>query len=180
MSVVINNLGATTFTSATTGITRTNPDVTTFGSTTAQIKTAIAQLILLTYSGNASIRGVWSSVLTNLIKTTNSSSTNIRGSVINIGGSGTTVKMLGNTLNIDSTFTTILSGQNNMSRVQAGYVTLPVDASNYAPPNFISGGSTSVHMTSTADGVAVYNGVVSPNIIMRTSIAQEVNWLYFI
>jgi hypothetical protein len=180
MSVTIDNVGGATTFATITGTARTPPDNTSFAISTNFVQSVISALFTVGFNTGSLVIGTWTSILTNSIRTANTSSTNIRGSEINIGGASTTVKILGNTLNLDSDFTTILTGVNNMARFQAGYVTLAIGSTNYPPPNFVTGGSTSVHTTATASGITGYGGVTSPNLILRTTVAQEVNWLYFI
>jgi hypothetical protein len=181
MSVKIDNMGGTTFNTDVLGVARPTPDNTTFAVTCGNVKTFITGFLFpLNFNTGSLIVGTWSNVLANLIKTTNTSATNIRGTVLNIGGASTTVSVLGNTLNINNDFTTILSGVSNMGRFQAGYVTLAVGTTAYIPPNIVSGGSTSVHTTGTSNGITGYGGVTATTISLITNVAQEVNWIYFL
>jgi hypothetical protein len=180
MSVKIDNMGATTFTGPVSGVLRSNPDTSSFAVSCSQVVSISTFLIPLIFNGLISFTGIWSNVLTNLVKTQNPSSTNIRGSVINIGGASTTVSVLGNTLNTSATYPTILSGISNMGRFQAGYVTLPIGTTLITPPNLITGGSTSVHTTGTINGVCGYGGVNASGFNLITTVAQPVNWIYFL
>lgn len=182
MSVKIDNMEGTTFnTNTTTVIRTTNPDLTDLASTCSQVKNFIATFFFpLTLNANTSITGTWSNILTNLVKTASSASSNIRGSVLNFGGASTPVSILSNTLNIDPDFTTIVSGFANMSRFQAGYVTLPIGNSLITPPNVISGGATTLITTGTTNGISGYGGVGASGFTLRTTVAQEVFWLYFV
>jgi len=181
MSVKIDNMGATTFNTDVTGVIRSSPDNSSFAVVCINVRNFLTAFTFpLTFNMGTTIVGTWSNVLTNLIKTANTSATNIRGSVLNIGGASTTVNVLGNTLNINNEFTTILSGVSNMGRFQAGYVTLAVGSTQYIPPNIVSGGSTSVHTTGTSSGITGYGGVTATYITLITNVAQEVNWIYFL
>jgi hypothetical protein len=181
MSIKIDSMGATTFTSNLVGVLRTNPDPTNFAVSCSQVQNFINNFLFYLHLNRAtSIIGTWSNVLTNQIRSPVASSTNIRGSVINLGSATTTVKVLSNTLNIDSNYTTILSGISNMSRFQAGYVTLPTGTTLFTPPNFIGGGATSFHMGGTTSGITGYGGISSSRFNLGTTNEQEVNWIYFI
>ena len=178
MSVKIDNMGATSFTSSIIGLSRSLPDYTTFAMTCSTVKAFITTiLILLTSNANIPVNITWSNVLTNSIKS--SSTMAIRGSVIRLGNNSTTVKILGNTLNINSNFSTIVTGAQNMSRIQAGYVTLPIGSTLLTPPNVITG-SPSVFVTGTASGIVGYNGIGSTGFTLVSTVSQEVNWIYMV
>lgn len=182
MSVKIDNIGATSFTTATTGLLRSNPDPSSFATTCSQVKSYISSFIVvpLTTTSTLTIIGTWTKVLTNALFTQNTSSIQLRGSIINLGKDTTTVKVLGNTLNITSDYPTILSGVVNMARIQAGYVTTTVAGNTLIAPPIIPSGSTSVFVSPTINSIVGINGASGSGFTIATATPQEVNWFFFI
>jgi hypothetical protein len=175
MSVQIDAMGPTTF-SRILGVNESFPNTTSLAITTQLVKSSLAQLFTLASNNTLSTIYTWSNILTNLIKTSNPSNTNIRGSEIRLGGASTTVNMLGNTINVNDTFPTILTGFVDTGRIQAGYVTVPAGTSLITPPTSSAGGT--LQLTGTLNGTVGINGSSASGFNIVSSVEQEVNWVF--
>ena len=86
--------------------------------------------------------------------------------------------MLGNTINVDNTFPSLLAGGGtNTGKIQAGYVTVPAGQTLITPPTIV-GGSQTILLTGTVDGTV---GSFSNNMTgftIETSTPQEVFWVF--
>ena len=177
MSVKIDSMGATTL-SRITGVSVSVPNTTTLAITTQRVKSFLGQLFTLAFNGVVPTGYSWSTILTNSMTTINPSNVNIRGSEIRLGGASTTVKMLGNTINVDATFPTILAGASNTTgKIQAGYVTVPAGTTLLLPPTMV-GGVQSVFLTGTQNGTVGVNGNNETGFNIVSSVPQEINWVF--
>ena len=177
MSVRIDTIGPTTL-SRVTATTVGNPNTTPYGITTSQVKNLISNFLFpLTKTGVISsfFNGSWLNVWTNLVAST-SGGLGISANQIEIGGALTTVKIVGNTLNVNDTFPTILTGVSGTGRIQAGYVTVPAGTTLIRPPTSSNGGT--LLLTGTQIGTLGINGNTSTGFNIVSSVAQEVNWVF--
>jgi hypothetical protein len=175
MSVKIDAMGATTF-SRILGVSITPPNTTSLAITTQRVKTILTQLFTLAFNSVITTTNTWSNILTNLIKTQNVANTLIRGSEIRLGDALTTVKILGNTLNVNANFPTILTGITDTGRIQAGYVSVPAGTTLITPPTTSSSGT--LQLTGTQNGTVGVNGTSVSGFNIVSSVAQEVNWVF--
>lgn len=176
MSVKIDSMGATTL-SRITGVSISVPNTTQLAITTQRVKTILGQLFTLAFNGIVPTGYSWSTILTNSVTTSNPSNITIRGSEIRLGGASTTVKMLGNTINVDATFPTFLAGIQNTGKIQAGYVTVPAGTTLLVPPTIV-GGVQSIFLTGTVNGTVGVNGNTGSGFNIVSSVPQEINWVF--
>jgi len=178
MSVAIDTIGPTTL-SRVTATTVGNINNTSYGITTSQVKNLLSNFVFsLDETGVISsfFTSSWLNVLTNLVATVNGTGFSIKSNQIEIGGASTTVKIVGNTLNVNATFPTILTGVSGTGRIQAGYVTVPAGTSLIRPPTSSAGGT--LLLTGTQIGTVGINGNTASGFNIVSSVAQEVNWVF--
>jgi hypothetical protein len=178
MSVIIDTIGPTTL-SRVTATTVANPNTTQYGITTGQVKNILTYLFRLDSNVTNNITSItWSNILTNLLSSPLFPFL-FQAREIRIGGASTTVKVLGNTLNVNDTFPTILTGVDsidNIGRIQAGYVTVPAGTTLIRPPTITGAGR--IMLTGTQIGTVGINGNTTSGFNIVSSVAQEVNWVF--
>jgi len=178
MSVKINML-ETTFVTTPNGITKSISDNSTAAATTAFVKSFISTyLIPLANTISLASTIAFSTIYVNTLRGV--SSLTLRGN-LSIGGSSTTVRMLGNIVNIDANYPYILSSPNQYGqKVQAGYRSFPNQGTHPIVTPIAPTGTSSAFASATIDASI---GVTPTNTtgfnIRAGSTPNEVHWIIF-
>ncbi len=122
MSVKINSMSETTFTATPDGVTKASLNDSVSASTTAFVKTFISTyLIPLASTVTVASTITFSTIYVTLLKGV--SSLTLRGN-LSIGGTSTTVNLLGNPINVNTSYPGVLSSlTSGNTKIQAGYST---------------------------------------------------------
>jgi hypothetical protein len=182
MSVKINDMSGTVFSSTPSGVTRTAGDISSFASTTAFVKSVIATTFIglgatITLIGNY----IFGTIYANRIQGT--SNLTLRGD-LSIGGATTTLKILNNTVGLDASYPYVLTSANeNSQRIQAGYIAV-TSGNNQVNTPVLPTGVSNAYSTSSATGTATGVQITQPTYgfnVRQTpgSSINIINWICF-